>query len=100
MQGAIIQINLSKGGVPKLPIADASVTPLGIAGDLHAHPAIHGGPNKAILMNCCWSQWESLGHPPPDWKLLTELRVIRRRSRSLELFTLDNKGTLWTTYQQ
>ncbi|HEX5432497.1 MAG TPA: MOSC domain-containing protein [Bryobacteraceae bacterium] len=25
------------------------VTPLGIQGDLHAHPAIHGGPRKAIL---------------------------------------------------
>ncbi len=49
--------------------------------------------------NCCWSHWESLGHPPSDWKLLTELRVLRRRSHSLELFTLDNKGTLWTTYQ-
>jgi hypothetical protein len=50
--------------------------------------------------NCCWSEWESLGHPRSDWKLLTELRVVRRRSHSLELFTLDHQGTLWTTYQQ
>jgi hypothetical protein len=50
--------------------------------------------------NCCWSEWESLGRPRSDWKLLTELRVVKRRSHSLELFTLDHQGTLWTTYQQ
>jgi MOSC domain-containing protein YiiM len=26
------------------------VTPLGIAGDGHAHPQVHGGPRKAILI--------------------------------------------------
>lgn len=35
--------------MPKLPIEEAVVTPLGIDGDLHRHPEIHGGPNKAIL---------------------------------------------------
>ena len=47
--GSILQINVSKGGVPKLPTAEALVTPLGIEGDLHAHPEIHGGPKKALL---------------------------------------------------
>jgi MOSC domain-containing protein YiiM len=50
MQGTIIQINLSKGGVPKLPVPEAEVTPLGLVGDEHAHPAIHGGPRKAVLL--------------------------------------------------
>lgn len=50
--------------------------------------------------NCCWSGWESLGHPTSGWKLLTELRVVKRRSHLLELFALDQQGTLWTTYQQ
>ena len=50
MQGSIIQINISKGGVPKLPIREGEITPLGIASDDHAHPAIHSGPNKAILI--------------------------------------------------
>lgn len=40
------------------------------------------------------------GHPTSGWKLLTELRVVKRRSHLLELFTLDQQGTLWTTYQQ
>jgi MOSC domain-containing protein YiiM len=47
---SILQINISKGGVPKRPVEEAFVTSLGIEGDLHAHPAIHGGPVKALLL--------------------------------------------------
>jgi MOSC domain-containing protein YiiM len=47
---SILQINISPGGVPKRSIPDAIVTALGIQGDLHAHPAIHGGPSKALLL--------------------------------------------------
>ena len=50
--------------------------------------------------NCCWSAWENLGHPRSDFRLTTELRIVKRRSLKLELFALDQQGTLWTTYQQ
>jgi MOSC domain-containing protein YiiM len=50
MQGSIVQINASFGGLPKRPIAGGLISPLGLEGDLHAHPAIHGGPGKAILL--------------------------------------------------
>ncbi len=50
MQGTIVQVNISPGGLPKRAIAEGFITPLGIEGDLHAHPAIHGGPQKAILL--------------------------------------------------
>ena len=50
MPPTILQINVSRGGVPKRPIADAIVTPLGIEGDGHDHPEIHGGRRKAILL--------------------------------------------------
>ena len=33
MTGSIVQISISPGGVPKRPIAEAQVTPLGIRGD-------------------------------------------------------------------
>ena len=49
MQGTIIQVNISPGGLPKRPIEEALITPLGIQGDRHAHPDIHGGPRQAIL---------------------------------------------------
>jgi MOSC domain-containing protein YiiM len=47
---SILQINVSPGGVPKRPIPGGVVTTLGITGDGHAHPKIHGGPRKAILL--------------------------------------------------
>jgi len=47
---SILQINVSPGGVPKRPIPNGIVTPLGITGDGHANPQIHGGPRKAILL--------------------------------------------------
>jgi MOSC domain-containing protein YiiM len=50
MKGSVQHINISKGNVPKIPIAEAQITPLGIEGDLHAHPEIHGGPRQALLL--------------------------------------------------
>jgi MOSC domain-containing protein YiiM len=48
--GCIVQINVSRGGVPKRAVAAADVTPLGLAGDICAHPHIHGGPRQALLL--------------------------------------------------
>jgi MOSC domain-containing protein YiiM len=50
MTGSISQINISPGGVPKRPIAEAIVTVEGIRGDSWAHPDIHGGPRQALLL--------------------------------------------------
>jgi MOSC domain-containing protein YiiM len=50
MQGSIIQVNISTGGLPKRAIKEGFIGALGIEGDLHAHPEIHGGPRKAILI--------------------------------------------------
>jgi MOSC domain-containing protein YiiM len=52
MTGTIIQISISRGGVPKRAIAEGMVTPLGLEGDVQAHPHIHGGPRQAILIIC------------------------------------------------
>ena len=48
--GVIVQINVSPGGLPKRAIAAGMITPLGLAGDAHAHPQIHGGPRQAVLL--------------------------------------------------
>jgi MOSC domain-containing protein YiiM len=50
MQGVIVQVSISFGGLPKRAISGGLITPLGIEGDRHAHPGIHGGPRKAILI--------------------------------------------------
>ena len=50
MTGSVLQINVSRGGVLKQAIAEGQVTALGIDGDGHAHPDIHGGPRQAVLL--------------------------------------------------
>jgi MOSC domain-containing protein YiiM len=48
--GTILQVSISRGGVPKRAIAEGEIGPLGLAGDSHNHPEIHGGPQQAILL--------------------------------------------------
>src|SRR5215470_12266844 len=50
MTGSILQINVSHGGLPKRALAEGELTPLGLAGDLHSHPQIHGGARQALLL--------------------------------------------------
>lgn len=52
MIGSIVGVNISRGGVPKHPIDEDFLSPLGIEGDLHAHPQFHGGPRQAVLLIC------------------------------------------------
>src|SRR3981081_522996 len=50
MTGHIVQINISRGGVPKRRIPQGVITPLGLEGALCAHPQIHGGPRQAVRL--------------------------------------------------
>ncbi|MDP9114217.1 MAG: MOSC domain-containing protein [Acidobacteriota bacterium] len=50
MTGSIVQISVSDGGVPKHAIPVGILTPLGLETDQQAHPAIHGGPQQALLL--------------------------------------------------
>ncbi len=50
MRGTIVQLNVSSGGLPKRQVDSAFAGRLGLTGDAHAHPSIHGGPRKAILL--------------------------------------------------
>jgi MOSC domain-containing protein YiiM len=50
VSSSILQINVSRGGVPKRPIPEGEVHSLGIVGDHQAHPQIHGGPQQALLV--------------------------------------------------
>lgn len=49
MSGSIFQINVSAGGVPKRAVQEGVVTELGLDGDQHAHPELHGGARQALL---------------------------------------------------
>ena len=65
MSGRIFQLNTSPGGVPKLAVREAQVTELGLSGDDHNFPDIHGGPERAV---CLFSlerilELQAEGHP-------------------------------------
>ena len=65
MSGRIFQLNVSNGGVPKVAVREAELTPTGLQGDRQAKTRIHGGPEKAL---CLFSverilQLQSEGHP-------------------------------------
>jgi MOSC domain-containing protein YiiM len=47
---SVHQINSSKGGVPKTPVADAVIDINGIAGDYQANLKHHGGPDRALCL--------------------------------------------------
>jgi MOSC domain-containing protein YiiM len=49
MLGQILQISVSKGGVPKVPVLAAEVGPVGILGDIQKNTKYHGGPRQALL---------------------------------------------------
>ncbi len=65
MNGRIFQLNVSPGGVPKLAIQQGLVHELGMVGDAHRFPKIHGGPQRAL---CLFSlerilELQAEGHP-------------------------------------
>jgi MOSC domain-containing protein YiiM len=49
-QGVIVSINVSRGGVPKLPVAEALASPAGLDGDGQRDLRHHGGPDRALCL--------------------------------------------------
>ncbi len=89
--GQIVQINISPGGVPKLPVASARVTREGLAGDGHRDLEHHGGPERAVCLYAMEAieALQSEGHPIApgsigenltvhglDWAAVTPGRVV------------------------
>lgn len=63
--GAVVQLNVSDGGVPKLPVDELAVSRRGATGDRQAARQHHGRPFQAL---CLWSTevidgLRSEGHP-------------------------------------
>jgi MOSC domain-containing protein YiiM len=65
VEGRVVGLQRSSGGVPKLPVDSANVGATGLEGDRQRKRLIHGGPSRAL---CLYSQEriEALaaeGHP-------------------------------------
>lgn len=63
--GEVHQINVSKGGVPKLAVPEADVNESGVVGDVQADRVHHGHPDQAL---CLFSLeviegFQAEGHP-------------------------------------
>ena len=50
MQGTLTQLNISPGGMPKLPVPSARVTREGVDGDWQKNRKYHGGANRAVCL--------------------------------------------------
>ena len=50
MSGILVAINISAGGVPKLPVPQAAITTAGVAGDRQKDRKFHGGPDRAVSL--------------------------------------------------
>jgi MOSC domain-containing protein YiiM/GNAT superfamily N-acetyltransferase len=48
--GRVVQVNVSGGGVPKLPVPIARVTQAGVEGDRQRELTVHGGPHRAVSL--------------------------------------------------
>ena len=47
-EARLLQVNVSDGGVPKLPVDAARVTKNGVEGDRQRAETVHGGPHRAV----------------------------------------------------
>src|SRR3954453_18312689 len=63
--GRVLSVNVSAGGVPKLPIERAWVGPLGLDGDKHREMTVHGGPYGAVCLFAIEAieRLQAEGHP-------------------------------------
>jgi MOSC domain-containing protein YiiM len=53
VEGRVVGLQRSPGGVPKLPVGAVNVGASGMEGDRQRKPLIHGGPKRAL---CLYSQ--------------------------------------------
>lgn len=50
MSARVAQVNVSDGGMPKLPVSQALLTVTGLIGDRQRNRKHHGGPNRAVCL--------------------------------------------------
>jgi MOSC domain-containing protein YiiM/GNAT superfamily N-acetyltransferase len=65
MVGRLVQVNVSPGGVPKLPVEVARIGRMGLDADAQNHDHVHGGPHRAVALFACEAieRVRADGHP-------------------------------------
>jgi MOSC domain-containing protein YiiM len=50
VSGRIVQLSVSRGGVPKTAVSEVRIRALGLDGDAHREMEHHGGPDRAVCL--------------------------------------------------
>ena len=50
MAARVVHLAISDGGVPKISQPELMISHAGVEGDRQAHPAVHGGPERAVCL--------------------------------------------------
>ncbi len=103
--GVLASINVSLGGLPKLPIVAARASATGLDGDRQRNRAIHGGPDRAVCL-FAMERIEALqrdGHPIApgitgenltirglDWNAILPGAVLRVGDVTIEITAFAN----------
>src|SRR5438094_187218 len=98
MDGRVLHVNVSPGGVPKLPVERAWVGELGLDGDRHRHDTVHGGPHRAVALLGIEAieRVQAEGHqirvlPPADAEAAARHLLLER----IDAVILDFEVGLW-----
>lgn len=51
--GTVVQVSLGPGGLPNQPVAEATLTKVGLEGDQFRYTNLHGLPDQAVLILTC-----------------------------------------------
>lgn len=64
-EGRIFQLNVSRGGVPKLGVREAALNAEGLEGDRQRRRRFHGGPERALCLYALERilELQAEGHP-------------------------------------
>ncbi|HEX3557735.1 MAG TPA: MOSC domain-containing protein [Pyrinomonadaceae bacterium] len=86
MDGRIFQLNCSDGGVPKLAVREAFLTPNGLEGDRQRDLRFHGGPERALCLFSleCILELQAEGHPVYPGSAGENITVVGLDWRRLE----------------
>jgi MOSC domain-containing protein YiiM len=86
MTGTVVQVSISRGGVPKRAIPSARLTEKGVEGDAWRY-SFHGGPRQAVLLITMEGVEElvSLGFPLSAGALGENITALGLDRRSLRV---------------
>ena len=92
MTGTLVQLNVSRGGMPKEAVLQARVTKEGVEGDKQKNRKFHGGPDRAVACRTSLGARDDPQHFAPD-EPAPEADGPPIRCEAPPVALVDRKGT-------